>query len=422
MFKNKKKIVSLMLLGLILLSSPLQSLASGILVEYYPPSDSDFFQKRITKQYYNSFGVTKLVITQYEYPGQTNVIGTKEFTVTENSNIWIDFTCQGYAVVEWKDSTGAVKDWYVRGEAELWLSQGDCSNFANLSNYNEELGQYADDTFGATKEAPGTPPQDGSGGGTTDPGTGGDGGTTDPTAPPPYWDEYTDQIDQIIAKIPPPPNWQEVAETFRDTIAPRIKDDMGDLLGSAPEPPAAPSAPATPSDMDNLDDGGFKSKKPTGTEAEGLEEAGFSSDDIKNGAPQIQERPDPNTDGFKINDPLDGLPSQEEFMENLPTMPEDAEVPAAPEEKDNTAPTPEEKDNAAPTPEEKDNAAPEPEDEGATAPIPSDDGAIAPTPSDPGAEAPIPSDGATAPIPGDSGGEAPIPSPGNETAPLPGQP
>lgn len=394
-----------MLLVIFLSSSPIQSLASGILQEYYPPSDSDFYQKRITYQYYNSFGVTQIVITQYEYPGSTTVIGTKEFAVQENSNIWIDYTCKGQALIEWKDSTGAVKDWLIRSETDNYLEQGDCSNIANLSNYNEELGQYADDTFGATKEAPGTPPQDGSGGGssTTDP------GTTDPTAPPPYWDEYMGKVDEIINKIPPPPNWQEVAETFRDTIAPRIKDDMADLLGSSPEPPSAPSAPSAPSDMADLDDGGFKSKAPTGTDAPGLEEAGFSSDDIKNGAQKIPERSDPNTDGFKIDDPLMGLPSQEEFMSNLPT----------PEE--GTSPNPDEQDLPAPAaPEEQENVAPNPVDTGADAPTPSDDGATAPVPDDSGATAPIPTEEGTAPIPGDPGATAPIPDPTYETAPLPG--
>lgn len=424
MFKNKRKIISMMLLALIVLSFPLQSLASGILQEYYPPSDSDFYQKRITYQYYNSFGVTQIVITQYAYPGNTEVLGTKEFTVTENSNTWIDFTCKGQALIEWKDSTGAVKDWLIRSETDNYLEQGDCSNIANLSNYNEELGQYADDTFGATKEAPGTPPQDGSGGGsTTDPGTGGgDGGTTDPTTPPPGWEEHMDKLDQIINKIPPPPNWQEVAETFRDTIAPRIKDDLADLLGSAPEPPAAPMYPGTPSDSDNLNDNGFKSKTPTGTEAEGLGDAGFSSDDIKNEAPTIQERPDPNTDGFKIDDPLLGLPSQEEFTSNQPTIPEDSSI-QIPEEQDNPAPAaPEEQENIAPAPTVDEGAtAPIPTEEGAEAPTPGDEGATAPIPDDGGATAPIPSDGATAPIPGDDGAAYPIPGATNETAPIPGQ-
>jgi hypothetical protein len=415
MFKNKKKITSIMLLGLILISFPLQSLASGILQEYYPPSDSDFYQKRITYQYYNSPGVTQIVITQYEYPGNTKVIGTKEFTVKENSNIWIDYTCKGQALIEWKDSTGAVKDWLIRSETDNYLEQGDCSNIANLSNYNEELKQYADDTFGASKPAPGTPPQDGSGGGSnTDPGggDGGDGGT-DPTAPPPYWEEHMDKMDEIISKIPPPPNWDEISDQFADKIGSQVKEDLGDLLGSAPEPPAAPMYPGTPSDSDNLNDGGFKSKTPTGTEAPGLGEAGFTSDDIKAEAPEIPERSDPNTGGFKIDDPLGGLPSQEEFMENLPTEPEDAAVPAAPNDPDNPAPA---------APEEQDNQAPTPNDPGAEAPTPSDDGASAPIPGDDGASAPIPTEEGNAPIPGDSGANAPIPSPGNETAPIPGQP
>lgn len=245
----------------------------------------------------------------------------------------------------------------------------------------------------------------------------------------PGWSQYMGKLDEIKSAIPPAPNWQQVANTFRDTIAPRIINDLDNLLGRAPSSPGAPNAPSAPALPSDLDDRGLTA--PTGQEAPGLDDSTFSGDDIKNGAPKIPEREDP-TGGFEINDPISGLPTQDEFTANQPNEGE-APLPTDPKDPDNFAPNPPEGDNIAPTPSEGDNTAPSPnEGDNYTPPNPSEPENmapadptepenIAPTPGDTTGTAPIPSESGTAPIPGDTNGSAPIPSESG-TAPLPGQP
>ncbi|MEF7566329.1 hypothetical protein V4V35_25400 [Bacillus infantis] len=214
----------------------------------------------------------------------------------------------------------------------------------------------------------------------------------------PGWGEYMGKMEEIKNAIPPAPDWQSVSETFRDTIAPKLKEDIQDVLGEAPEPPAAPEAPAAPPLPPDLDDGGLEA--PTGEEAPGLGESTFDYEDIKEGAPEIPIREDP-TDGFTIDNPVDMLPSQEEFMQNLPN--------------EGSAPLPA-------NPKEEENPAPFPKDEGATAPMPGDEGATAPTPGDTGDSAPLPDkDGSTAPLPSQGNNNVPVPGQDGSTAPLPGR-
>jgi hypothetical protein len=204
----------------------------------------------------------------------------------------------------------------------------------------------------------------------------------------PGWQDYMGGLEDIRNAIPPAPDWQVVAGTFRDTIVPKIVMDIENMLGSTPEPPPAPVAPVAPPLPSRLDDGGITA--PTGQEAEGLQDAVFDSTDIKTQAKQIIERPDPTGGGFSVLDPVEGLPSQEEFIRNLPN--------------EGTVALPG-------NPKEEANVAPNPGDTTDTAPIPSDDTGAAPIPTEIG----------TAPIPGDVGETAPIPS---ETwnPPIPGQP
>jgi len=250
----------------------------------------------------------------------------------------------------------------------------------------------------------------------------------------PHWGEYMGKIDQIIGKIPPPPNWNLVAEIFRDKIVPKLINDLGELLGSAPSLPNTPSMPS------GLNPGNLQ--KPKGKENPNLN--GFSANDIKNSAPVIDVREDP-TGGWNILDPIGSLPSQEEFKQNIPNegdmippeVPEvDAEAPGAPEETENIAPgAPSEGDNIAPTPPEQENKTPGAPSEGENiAPgAPNEGSNIAPqppeqenkvpnAPSDGDNFAPYPgnSDGSTAPIPGDTTDNAPIPGGGNWTVPMPG--
>jgi len=277
----------------------------------------------------------------------------------------------------------------------------------------------------------------------------------------PGWGDYMGKIDEIIGAIPPPPNWGKVADTFRDSIVPKLIGDLSGLLGSAPSLPRAPSMPG------GLDDGNLK--KPTGKEDPGLK--GFTGDDIKNEAPKIEEREDP-TGGWDILDPIGQLPSQDEFKDNIPNegemiapeVPdvegkaphppeEENKAPGSPKEDENIAPKPPEQENVAPgapdqgenptpgAPKDDENIAPKPPEQSNPAPgapnqgenpipgAPKEDENIAPVPGGnsgsfpiPGdgiGKPPLPNEGGTAPIPGEGGGQAPIPNNDGNKAPIP---
>lgn len=236
----------------------------------------------------------------------------------------------------------------------------------------------------------------------------------------PNWDEYMGKVDQIIAKIPSEPNWQKVAETFRDTIAPRVKADMTDVindtLGRAPSLPNAPAA------LDGIDDRGIT--EPTGKEADGLGDSTFSSDDIKNGAEDIEVRED-DSGGFNIENPLEtiedppiNVPKEEE--NNAPTPDEGDNEAPTPKEDENQAPAPDEPENAAPEPEEPENEAPAPNEPENEAPTPNEQDNSAPTPSEDNVNAPMPSDSDwQAPMPGDENWQAPMPSNNSFNMPIP---
>lgn len=260
----------------------------------------------------------------------------------------------------------------------------------------------------------------------------------------PGWGDYMGKIDDLIAAIPPAPNWGQVANTFRDSIVPKLIGDLDGLLGKAPSLPRAPSMPS------GLDDGNLKN--PTGKEDPGLK--GFNSDDVKNQAPVIDEREDP-TGGWDILDPIGQLPSQDDFKDNIPnegdmippevpevegeapTPPqEDNPTPGAPKDEENKAPVPPQEDNPtpgapkdeenkAPTPPEKDNPTPgAPKDEENKAPVPPKEDNPAPKPpKEEENRPPRPGEGGGSgpPIPGDQGGTGPIPKPDGSTGPVPGE-
>lgn len=137
----------------------------------------------------------------------------------------------------------------------------------------------------------------------------------------PGWADYMAKLDGIAGKIPAAPNWGQVADTFRDSIAPQIKKDLADVIGrtetpttpnypGAPSKPSAPSKPGAPSQPGGLT-GGLDA--PTGQEAPGLD--GFNSGDLKDAAPDIKQNEDPSG-GFNIIDPIGSMPSQEDFIKN----------------------------------------------------------------------------------------------------------
>lgn len=246
----------------------------------------------------------------------------------------------------------------------------------------------------------------------------------------PGWNQYMGRVNDIFNAIPPAPNWQQVANTFRDTIVPSFRNEMEDMLGQVP------NAPPPPNYNNNLSG---QIDAPTGQEASGLADASFGANDIKSAADPIEVREDP-TGGFTIMDPVGSLPSQEEFRDNIPNegemvapdVPEtdaeapqvpdvDAVAPGAPEEQENIAPTPPEVGGVAPSPGEVEGTAPNPNEGENIAPgAPSEGNNIPPTPPSDSTTAPIPGEGDNiAPNPGEGGGSAPIPGADGSVAPIP---
>lgn len=326
-------------------------------------------------------------------------------------NLHQHFTDDTFTTIRYESDNTIKSNW--TGEQYL-----NCKRYTKETYYdssNRIVGQvtfFASSISNDTCES-GYTDSDGSGGGAID-----TGGTCDSCGvfSCPAWGDYMGKIDTIISKIPPVPNWEKVAGTFRDVITPQIKKDLEDTIGRAPNPPATPNtptvnkpslpgAPSAPSLPGDLDDGGIK--EPTGKEAEGLDGSTFSEDDIKNESIKIKERED-DSGGFKINDPINALPSQDEFMKNLPKPesgesknPDEQDIPSPkePTEQENNSPSPKEDDNKAPSPSEGDNKAPSPKE----------DDNEAPTPGEEGNAAPIPKESGTAPLPDSTNEKAPIP-------------
>lgn len=126
----------------------------------------------------------------------------------------------------------------------------------------------------------------------------------------PEWSDYMGKVDQIINKIPPAPDWNQMTDAFNQNVVPGLIQDIGNVIGEAPAPPPAPSEPPQPTTDSNVDDGGLSQSEPTMQTPTGLDSSGFSKDDVESQAPVIQENPDP-TGGFKddlTKNPVDALP------------------------------------------------------------------------------------------------------------------
>lgn len=410
-----KKVNVLIVLSFVFIMLPIQAFASGMSREYYPPSDSDYYQKKISYQLYFSFGTVKVRMTQYK-PGlpmdDANIITKVTWNVKENSFMWVDMQCKGVLSFEYLDATGKVVSFHDRGEDTSYLNQGKCTagDAVKPSDFNEESNQYKSDTFGGTK-TPLTNPatadgsggtgstgyqgvDDGSGSGGTDPGGDGGSGSGSCTACEmfscPGWSDYMGGLDDIKNAIPPAPNWDQVAGKIRDAVVPSLISGIGNVIGSAP------AAPSVPSQLPGADDRGINNDVPQMLDVPGLGDAGFDSGKIKDEAPQIPERQDP-TGGFDlIQDPVGSLP-------DLPgdSLPKPGSTDAGdwgknkPSQPDNPFPS-HPKDSGDPDT----GGAPKPSDSGGTPPMPGDSSGSVPKPGD---------NGGTPPSPGGSGGTPPNP-------------
>jgi hypothetical protein len=382
------KRISLLLVFMMVLS-PLRSLASVTDFAYWLDSGDMDLSKRGFEIWFPA-ETTQLKIT-FRDSDTDEILFEESFPATPGDTTIYDAYCQGYITFQYIKEDGTA------------LSQFD--QYIITSDYVDNSAcSYAN----AVEPAEPLPEPD-----NPDDGTGGDGGTGE--EPPtvvdiPGWDEHMDKLEEIKNAIPPAPNWDEVAEKFRDTIVPKVIDDLEDMLGTAPEPPTPPAQPG------GLDDRGIEDKEPSMQDPEGLGESSFNDDDIKNAAPEIPTREDP-TGGFDIGNPMDSLPSLPGDGISFPT-PGGTETDDSGEWGENKP-----ADNGggfefpgAP-PNEGSQDVSNPPMPGST-----DDGATTgPEPSLPGTTPPTPGDsGGTVPTPGDTETTPPTPGTGDTSPPMPG--
>ena len=258
------------------------------------------------------------------------------------------------------DSTG-----FAVGCNAYWIVSGNGGEFVmkiHVTGLGSNCAGYPD------KSPPDEKPSDGGG---SDSGGSSSGGTCDIDVcgvfECPEWDKYMGKLDGIKNAIPPAPNWDKVATTFQKKITPQIKKDMADLIGTTKTPtlPTLPKAPKPASDpvelkpptksifeiLDGVDE--RNPKKPT---MDDTPDGRFDENDIKSGGPPKENKDE--SGGFKINNPLDGLPDGKDFAKP----------------KQDTIQTPMPKDDSA--------KPPIPNDDTVKTPIPKDDSLNKPVPKD----------------------------------------
>lgn len=340
----------------------------GIVIDFYYLSSRDDYTVKFIPD-----NIARIYLA-YHYEGTYNIRNEKDFIGLNFSG---DFylNCNGRYLMEFYNSSNTLlhREYFETSQ----INEPLCDSSANENEYIEDPTVL-------------NPPSGGGGGG-GDGGNGGGGGNGEDNPccalfDCPGWDEHMGMLRQIRDAIPPPPNWQQVANTMRDTIVPRMIDDLGALLGNAPSPPAPPSdidltqpvRMGQPQDIPDYAER-LNNQAPIMQDVPGLDDSGYSFDDIKNEAPEIQFREDP-TGGFNIGNPLEMLPS----IPSEPPIPgqgDAGEWHHEPQEPSLTTPVPEgggEVDVIAPPMPGNNNDGRDPNENGP--PIPDEGETIAPAP------------------------------------------
>jgi len=403
---------------ILILAPSISAFASAMNRDWGLPLGHENYQKVYFIEVYSSFGVKNVDIIYHDQKvdGHWQEKDRKKLAVKENDYDQFTLTCLGYYHFNFLDAQDNVTDSFGVIMTNTHLNGELCTdtNFVvpgiwegSGSAPTPGDGTGGDDGTGGTDPGDGTGGDDGTGG--TDPGdgTGGDDGTggTDPgdgtggscgcIFNTPGWQEYMDKIDEIIGKIP---HWDSIADKFRDSIVPRVINDLEDLLGRAPNTPTPPPKPG------GVDDRGINDKKPGMQDNPDLKDISddITPGNIKDQAPKIPVRDDP-TGGFDlITDPVGSLP---EVPSETPMKPGETDPGEWGENKPNMP------DNPYPNP---------PEDPGDISiedpPRPGTDTGSAPTPGDNTGDPPTPGgDTGTAPTPGTDPGNAPTPGGGGDS-------
>ncbi|MBU8905574.1 hypothetical protein [Desertibacillus haloalkaliphilus] len=217
--------------------------------------------------------------------------------------------------------------------------------------------------------SPGEGEDDGGNDGSSDPVEGGDCDYCE-VFQCPGWSEYMSGLNDIKDAIPPPPNWEEVSQTFAESIGPSMASDIESVLGTAPEPPEPPgeivlepvNKPSGEIIFDYREE--LEKSQPTMEDNQELHDATFDTQDVADQAPVLEYRED-ESGGFSIQDPVDSLPKLE--FDDYPMPGEGAGAwDHQPEQPEMDMPMPEgggevEPIGEPPLPDQQTNEAPEPE-------------------------------------------------------------
>lgn len=136
-----KKIILILSLSMLFLL-PINASASGLGGEFYPYSDSKYFNKKITWGLYSSSNVDRIQFLQFDSKNKQR--GKKVFKVKPNSITWFDFSCPDEVAIQFLNKQGQIVDSVGRGQAYEYISIKACSykSFVKISNYDPKKRDY----------------------------------------------------------------------------------------------------------------------------------------------------------------------------------------------------------------------------------------------------------------------------------------
>lgn len=131
---------------------PVTVMANSQSGQFYPPSNSDYFQKMFSWQIFVSHGVKKITFTQYDIENKERGLIYYD-DPPQNSFFWVDFTCRGNVSIQFFDNKGKLIDSFIRGHGKSYLKNTACKydSFVSRSDYDEKNRKYKSDKFKGRK-------------------------------------------------------------------------------------------------------------------------------------------------------------------------------------------------------------------------------------------------------------------------------
>ncbi|WP_180320079.1 hypothetical protein [Peribacillus loiseleuriae] len=120
--------------------------------QYYPPTNSDYFQKKFSWQIYVSHGVKKITFIQYDMENKERGLIYYD-DPPQNSFFWVDFTCRGNVRINFYNKKGKLIGSFTRGHGTSYLNNSACNykDFVYGSDFDEKNRKYKSDKFKGPK-------------------------------------------------------------------------------------------------------------------------------------------------------------------------------------------------------------------------------------------------------------------------------